>query len=453
MTLFGQVSRNCGRIDHDSLPPHCVAAAGFPIRRAKAATQDLHPGVPGSLAVARLPRCRRISNPARQGGAAGLATRRAKAATQDLHPGVPGRCPAVLGPTADGGITNPASAPQLRCRRISNPAGQGGAPGLSPARQGGITNPASAPQLRCRRISNPASQGRGHRTTAQRTGRDYKSRLSKEGPASALQIRCRRPLSLSPDFQSAAPGRCPRTQPGAPASLAAAGFPIRRARTVPHHSARRACFSRCRRISNPASQGSPARLSPASHGGITNPASARGSRPSTSNPAPARGSRLSTTDSLPPSSLAAAGFPIRRARTVPHHSARRACFSRCRRISNPAGQGGAARLSPAWQGGITNPASARGSRPSTTGSLPPHSLAVAGFPIRRARPVPQGSQPGAPASLAVAGFPIRRAKAATQDLHPGVPGWCRTTRPGVARRDYKSRLSGNYSRDYRRDGT
>jgi len=100
---------------------------------------------------------------------------------------------------------------------------------------------------------------------------------------------------------------------------------------------------------------------------------------------------------------------------LPRHRPAVAALLRCRRISNPAGQGGAPRLSPARQGGITNPASARGSRPSTTGSLPPHSLAVAGFPIRRARPVPQGSQPGAPASLAAAGFPIRRAKAVPHD--------------------------------------
>jgi len=172
---------------------------------------------------------------------------------------------------------------------------------------------------------------------------------------------------------------------------------------------------RCRRISNPPSQGGPARLSPAWQGGITNPASARGSRPTTGGSGPSRFSRCRTL-SLPPDFQSCGPG---RSRTTQPGVARRDYKSR---LSN--------RVPPQhrtfWAQRVLPP---------------PDSLAAAGFPIRRARAVPHDSarrgkaglqippQPEGPAPAQevlgragspAAGFPIRRARAATQDLHPGV---------------------------------
>jgi hypothetical protein len=163
--------------------------------------------------------------------------------------------------------------------------------------------------------------------------------------------------------------------------------------------------------------GRPPQLSAARQGGITNPASARGSGSAHVLWTQQSGSGLHGT-SYPGDrrNHPAVGFPIRRPgrpRATQPGAARRDYKSRLsegvrlstrvvgpagqewspryllpgsqekprrRRICNPAGQGGPARLSPAWQGGTTNPAPARGPAqhtcygPSTAGvvsTVPP----------------------------------------------------------------------------------
>ena len=164
-------------------------------------------------------------------------------------------------------------------------------------------------------------------------------------------------------------------------------------------------------------------------------------------------------------------------RLLPRHRPAVAALLRCRRISNPAGQGGAPRLTPAWQGGITNPAQQDGPAPAgspaaaglsrhrRTASLPPHCVAAAGFPIRRVKAVPHDSPSQGKAGLqippqhhrfAVAGFPIRRAGAVPHhSARRGKAGLQIPPQQEVpaSARQLPPRQENSRLRDYRRDGT